>query len=89
MKKPTSLLGLTSLCLTDILGRPQVPEIDFKNFPITIFDEPPPTEPRARMTREAKSKKFNSHAKAISESSAQIFTNSCLRASIEGPLTSA
>lgn len=88
MKKPTPLVGLMScLCITTILfmmafnshsqnvGRPQaLPHIDFKNFPIANYNEPLPTEPRARMMREAKSKKFNSPAKAISESSTQIFT---------------
>lgn len=88
MKKPTSLVGLTSgVCLTGILlimtlnshsqnvGRPQAPpDIDFKNFPIADFNEPSPAEPRARMARDSKSKKFNSPAKAISESSTQIFT---------------
>ena len=87
MKKPTSLIGLTSsLCLIGILlvmtfnsqsqnvGRPKSLEIDFKNFPIASFDEPAPTESQARDARKIKNKKFNSDAKAISESSTQIFT---------------
>ncbi|HKG59327.1 MAG TPA: hypothetical protein VKB05_06065 [Pyrinomonadaceae bacterium] len=87
MKKPTSLIGLTSfLCFISILlvmtfnshsqnvGTPKSPEIDFKNFPIASFDEPLPTESQARVAREAKNKKFNSKAKSISESSTQIFT---------------
>ena len=87
MTKPTSMIGLTSsLCFIGILlimtfnshsqnvGRPHSPEIDFKNFPIVNFDEPLPTEPRARAAREGKNKRFNSNAKSISESSTQIFT---------------
>lgn len=87
MKKPTSLIGLiTFLCLTGLLlimtlnsqsqnkGGPQSPEIDFKNFPIASLNEQLPTEPRARAVREGKNKRFNSKAKAISESSTQIFT---------------
>ena len=87
MKKPTSLIGLTSfLCFIGILlvmtfnsqsqnvGRPKSLEIDFKNFPIASFDEPSPTESQARDARKIKNKKFNSDAKAISESSTQIFT---------------
>lgn len=87
MTKPTSLIGLTSsLCFIGILliltfnshsqnvARPQSPEIDFKNFPIVSFDEPLPTESRARAAREVKNKRFNSNAKSISESSTQIFT---------------
>lgn len=87
MKKSKSLIGLTCfLCFIGILlimtfnsnsqnlGRPKSPEIDFKNFPIASFDEPSPTEPQARDARKIKNKKFNSDAKAISESSTQIFT---------------
>jgi len=87
MKKPTSLTALTSfLCFIGILllmalnshsqnvGRPQTPTINFNNFPIASFDEPLPTESRARADREVKNKKFNSNAKSISESSTQIFT---------------
>lgn len=87
MKKPTSLIGLASfLCFIGILlvmtfnshsqdvGRPRSPEIDFKNFQIARFDEPSPTESQARDARKIKNKKFNSDAKAISESSTQIFT---------------
>ena len=88
MKKPSSLIGLTSsLCITTILfmmafnshsqnvRSPQAPpEIDFKNFPIANYNELPPTDVRAGVAREAKNKKFNNPAKAISESSTQIFT---------------
>lgn len=87
MKKPKSLTGLTC-CLSFIgillimtfnsnsqnVGRPKSPEIDFKNFPIASFDEPSPTDSQAREARKIKNKKFNSEAKAISESSTQIFT---------------
>jgi len=87
MKRPMSLIGLTSfLCFIGILlimtfnshsqivERPHSPEIDFKNFPIASFDEPLPTEAQTRAAREVKNKRFNSVAKAISESSTQIFT---------------
>ena len=87
MTMTRSLIGRTSfLCFIGILlimtfnsnsqnlGRPKPPEIDFKNFPIASFDEPSPIEPQARDARRIKNKKFNSEAKAISESSTQIFS---------------
>ena len=87
MKKPTSLIGITSfLCLTGLLlimtlnshsqnqKGPHSPDVDFRNFPIASLNEQLPTEPRARAAREGKNKRFNSNAKAISESSTQIFT---------------
>ena len=87
MKKPTSLIGLLSILgLTSVLlimtfnshsqtkEGPQSPDIDFKNFPIASLNDQLPMEPRSRAARDVKNKRFNSNAKAISESSTQIFT---------------